>query len=94
MGCTTLLADMVGPMIANEMMFTGKKFRGKELAEKATNINYILPKTEIMPKAQDIALQIAEKNIKSIYLLKYALSARARRNCSSTRAFRKTSCTA
>lgn len=79
MGCTTLLPDMVGPMIANEMMFTGKKFRGKELAEKGTNINYILNKDEILPKAQDIALQIAEKNIKSIYLLKYALSARKKK---------------
>ena len=75
MGCTTLLSDLVGPYIANEMMLTGKRFKGRELAAKGTNINYILPKAEVMDKAMDIALQISEKNIESVYLLKYALSA-------------------
>ena len=75
MGCTTLLQGLVGPYIANEMMFTGKRFKGRELAGKGTNINYILPKDKVMDKAMDLALQIAEKNIESVYLLKYALSA-------------------
>ena len=75
MGCTGLLQGLVGAYVANEMMFTGKRFKGRELAEKNTNINYILPKNEVMPKAVDLALQIAEKNIESVYLLKYALSA-------------------
>lgn len=75
MGCTTLLQGLVGSYIANEMMYTGKRFRGRELAEKSTNINYILPKSEVPAKARDIALQIAEKNLQSVHLLKYALSA-------------------
>lgn len=75
MGCTKLLSEMVGPYIASEMMLTGKKFKGKELAEKGTNINYILPKDQVMSKAEDLAAQIAEKNPKSVALLKYALSA-------------------
>jgi polyketide biosynthesis enoyl-CoA hydratase PksI len=79
MGCTGLLRDLVGPYIANEMMFTGKRFRGSELGEKGTNINYILPKQKVMPKAHDIALQIAEKHIESVYLLKYSLSARKKK---------------
>ncbi len=79
MGCTTILSELVGPYIANEMMFTGKRYKGKELAGKGTNLNYILPKTEIMDKAMDIALQIAEKNIESVYLLKYALSAKKKK---------------
>lgn len=79
MGCTTLLAQLVGPFIANEMMFTGKRFRGSELTKKSTNINYILPKREIMRKAEDIALQISENNIKSIYLLKNTLSAQKKK---------------
>ena len=79
MGCTTLLPELVGSYVANEMMFTGKRFRGKELAEKGTNINYILPRERVFPKARDIALQIAEKNIQSIHLLKYALSARKKK---------------
>ena len=79
MGCTTLLPELMGPYIANEMMFSGKRFRGRELAQKGTNINYILPRVEVVPKARDIALQIAEKNIKSVHLLKYTLSARKKK---------------
>lgn len=75
MGCTTLLQQLFGTFIANEMMFTAKRFKGSELAQKGTNINYILPKKEIMQKAEDIALQISEKNVKSVNLLKYTLSA-------------------
>jgi polyketide biosynthesis enoyl-CoA hydratase PksI len=79
MGTTTLLQDLVGPNIANEMMFTARRYKGSELAKRNTNINYILPKNEVMKKAEDIALQICEKNIKSINLLKYALSARKKK---------------
>ena len=79
MGATTLLQDLVGHFVANEMMYTAKRFKGSELDNKNTNINYILPKKDVIPKAFDIALQIAEKNVKSINLLKYALSARKKR---------------
>jgi polyketide biosynthesis enoyl-CoA hydratase PksI len=79
MGCTTLLQDMVGPYVANEMMFTGKRFKGSDLVQMGTNINYILPKEKVMPKAIDIAKQIAEKNKDSLYLLKYSLSARKKK---------------
>lgn len=79
MGCTKLLAEMVGDCIANEMMYTGKRFRGSELERKGTGINYFLPRKEIMAKAEDIALQISEKNVKSINLLKYALSAKKKK---------------
>jgi polyketide biosynthesis enoyl-CoA hydratase PksI len=75
MGTTTLLQGAVGSYIANEMMFTGKRYKGRELAEKGTNINYILPRAEVLDKARDIALQIAEKNPKSVQLLKYSLAA-------------------
>jgi polyketide biosynthesis enoyl-CoA hydratase PksI len=61
------------------MMFTGKRFKGSELARKSTNINYILPKKEIINKAEDIAWQISENNIKSIYLLKNTLSAKKKK---------------
>jgi 4-carboxy-3-alkylbut-2-enoyl-[acp] decarboxylase len=76
MGCTELLANLVGPNIANEMMYTGKCYKGKELAEKSTQINYIVPKAEVMATAENIALQIIEKSVKSISLLKNALSAK------------------
>ena len=79
MGCTTLLAELVGPYLANEMMFSGKRFRGSELADKGTHINHILPRKEVLQKARDIALQISEKNIKSLYLLKHTLSAKKKK---------------
>ena len=75
MGCTTLLQGLFGPHIAAEMMFTGRRFKGSKLMEKGTNINYILPRDEVMDKAEEVALDISEKNLKSINLLKYALSA-------------------
>ena len=78
MGTTTLLPELVGPYIANEMMFSGKRFKGSELAKMGTGINYILPKNEVMKKAEAIALQIAEKNVKSLRILKYTLGAKKR----------------
>ncbi len=68
MGITTLLPELVGPFIANEMMFTGKRFKGRELEGKGTNINYILPRTEVAARAYDVAIQIGEKNPKSVAL--------------------------
>jgi polyketide biosynthesis enoyl-CoA hydratase PksI len=75
MGCTKILQGLVGPQLANEMMFTAKRFRGSELANMWHNFNYILPRDEVMPKALALAQQVAEKNRDSIYLLKYAVSA-------------------
>jgi len=79
MGTTTLLQGLMGDFIANEMMFTGKRFKGSELAQKGTNINYIVPKKDVLGKALDIALQISEKNVKSVNLLKYTLSAKKKK---------------
>jgi polyketide biosynthesis enoyl-CoA hydratase PksI len=79
MGTTTLLQGLMGDFIANEMMFTGKRFKGSELALKGTNINYIVPKKDVLAKARDIALQISEKNVKSVNLLKYTLSAKKKK---------------
>jgi polyketide biosynthesis enoyl-CoA hydratase PksI len=75
MGCTTLLQELVGPFVAGEMMLTGKRFRGSELAAKGTHINYILPRSEVLAKARDIAAQVAEEDGRSVFLLKNALSA-------------------
>ncbi len=79
MGSTTLLAEAVGPYIANEMMYTGKRFRGSELEKKNTQINYIVPRDDVLAKARDLALQISEVNIQSLYLLKHSLSARKKK---------------
>lgn len=78
MGITTLLSDLVGPFVANEMMFTAKRFKGLELERMNTNINRFTAKIRVMHIAKDIARQIAEKNPASIRLLKYTLGARKR----------------
>ena len=79
MGCTTLLAELVGPFIANEMMYTGKMFKGSHLDRQGTNINYIIPRDQVMAKAEDIATRISEKKLESIYLLKGSLSTKKRK---------------
>lgn len=76
MGTTTLLAEMVGPFVANEMMFTAKRFKGIELERLGTNINRFVAKIRVMSVARDISRQIAEKNPASVRLLKYSLSSR------------------
>ncbi len=75
MATTTLLPQLMGPYLAAEMMYTGKRFKGKELEGKGCNINYIIPKAEVLPKANDIAGQMAEKPKESLYLLKHSLGA-------------------
>ena len=79
MGCTTLLREAMGPFLAQEMMYTGKRFRGSELASRGTLLNGIVGKSEVMPLARDMALRICEKTQKSLYLLKGALSARKKK---------------
>jgi polyketide biosynthesis enoyl-CoA hydratase PksI len=76
MGCTTLLELLVGPFVASEMMFTGRRFRGSQLAERSTNINYIVPRTQVLPRARDLGSQVAEQNVRPLRLLKHALAAR------------------
>jgi polyketide biosynthesis enoyl-CoA hydratase PksI len=60
MGTTRLLEHVLGPAIANELMFTGKCFKGAEL-EGRSSFNYILPRAKVFPKALDLASRIAEK---------------------------------
>ena len=79
MGTTTLLAELVGPYLANEMMLTGKRLRGSELEGRVTHINYILPRSEVLAKARDIAEQIAEKDGRSLSLLKHALGVKKKK---------------
>ena len=76
MGCTGLLAELVGPFLAAEMMFTAGNFRGSELAKRATNINYIVPRSRVRSLAQELAVQIAQKNKETLSLLKSTLAMR------------------
>lgn len=73
MGCTRLLQGLVGDYIANEMMFTGKLYKGRKLKEAGLS-NYVLPYDEQYEKAIGIAKIIAEKPHKTLEILKYSLS--------------------
>lgn len=73
MGCTTLLPELMGTYIAAEMMYTGKRFKGSELKKASTNLNYILPKSCVIGKAEEMASRIIEKPRESLYLLKHTL---------------------
>ncbi|MFW5994927.1 MAG: polyketide synthase [Spirochaetia bacterium] len=74
MGTTELLPLAFGPYLASEMMLGAKLFRGSELADRGAQVNAIVPKSEVHRRAMHIALQISEKPIKSVYLLKYSLT--------------------
>lgn len=69
MGITKLMEHYMSPAIAQEMQYTGNFYLGSSLKGK-TNINYILPKAEVLEKAQIIAEGIAEKPRKALSVLK------------------------
>lgn len=75
MGCTRLLAELMGPFLANEMMYTGKCYKGAELAGLGARMNGMVPKAEVMARAEDLAGRICEKEGKALRLLKPALAA-------------------
>ncbi len=77
MGCTGLLQGLVGEYIANEMMFRGRLFKGRSFRGRGL-ANDVLPENEIMPRALDIAYDIAEKPRKTLEILKYTLSLKKR----------------
>lgn len=74
MGTTRLLALMFGEFIAAEMLYSGKRYRGKELAARGCLINHIGAKDALRGYADNLAARIAEKPLKSLYLLKHSLS--------------------
>ena len=78
MGTTRLLQGLVGDFVANEMMFRGRLMKGREYRGRSL-VNYILPGDEIVDKAVDIAMDIAEKPLKTIQILKYSVSLNKRK---------------
>lgn len=79
MGTTELLPLAFGPYVASEMMLGGRLFRGSELADRNAQVNAIVPRKDVYRRARDIALQVSEKPVDSLYILKYSLSADKRK---------------
>lgn len=71
MGATFLLGEKLGVNIANEMLFTGKMYSGKELREKGSSVRI---STDVMGEAFKIAREMAAKPIPALKLLKEKLA--------------------
>lgn len=69
MGITKLMEHYMSPALAQEMQYTGNFYLGKSLIGK-TNFNYILPKAEVLEKAQALAEAMAEKPRQALSVLK------------------------
>ena len=54
-----------------EMLFTGRKFSAREL-EPSGFFNYVLPREEVLPKALELAAQIATKSLPAVRARKIA----------------------
>lgn len=69
MGITKLMEHYMSPAIAQEMQYTGSFYQGRDLIGK-TNFNYILPKADVLEKANALAEKMAEKPRKALSVLK------------------------
>lgn len=72
MGTTLLLEHALSPAIAHELLFTGEARRGRDLAR--TGINHVVPRAEVLARAQDLAARIADKPRDAVIALKRTLS--------------------
>jgi len=77
MGFTRLLQGLTGEYFANEILYTGKLYKGKVFYEKGL-VNYVLPKEDVFKKALELAKIISEKPIKTLKVLKYSVNLRKR----------------
>jgi polyketide biosynthesis enoyl-CoA hydratase PksI len=85
MGTTRLLEHVLSPAQAHELLYSGEARRGRDFAGKS-GFNHILPRTEVLPKALDLAERIAEKPRYAILALKQALSSPRRQAFEAARA--------
>lgn len=73
MGTTTLLQAAVGDYVAAEMMMGCQYFRGAHF-EGRSQINYVLPRAEVLDRAMEVARRMSDKPRFALALLKRALS--------------------
>lgn len=78
MGITKLMEYYMSPAIAHEMQYTGINIKGRDLKGK-TNINHIVPHSEVRPLAIELAEAISEKPVHVLRSLKRYLSMERRK---------------
>nr|WP_305119323.1 SDR family NAD(P)-dependent oxidoreductase [Tahibacter harae] len=68
-GSTLILPHRFGPNVAQELLFTGKRYRGSELAEKGVSCP-VVPRTEVMAYAIALARDLANSPREALMQLK------------------------
>jgi polyketide biosynthesis enoyl-CoA hydratase PksI len=69
MGATYVLPKKLGISLAQEMLTSARTFRGEELARRGVSFP-VLPRVEVLPYAQQLAREIADKPRTSLITLK------------------------
>ncbi|MGD2088023.1 MAG: beta-ketoacyl synthase N-terminal-like domain-containing protein [Candidatus Aminicenantes bacterium] len=82
-GATLIFPEKFGIGLAQEILFTGKKYRGEEL--EAKGVPYpILPRKEVLPYAIQLAKTLAESPGESLMALKDRMTESIRKKLSGT----------
>ncbi|HUS97364.1 MAG TPA: polyketide synthase [Hyphomicrobiaceae bacterium] len=77
MGTTRLLEHVLSEAVAHELLYSCELRRGSKFVG-CSGVNYVLPRKEVLPKATEIALRIADKPRSALVLLKNTLAASRR----------------
>jgi len=69
MGATCVLPAKLGPDLAQEMLLSARSFRGDELARRGVGLT-VLPRAQVLPRARELAREIADKPRTALVALK------------------------
>ncbi len=72
MGITHLLGSVVGPALANELLYTGRSIRGDALP--AGVVNAVVDRPNVKSEAESLAWSVADNDRDNLRLLKNTLS--------------------
>jgi len=77
LGATHLLPTVLGPALGTEMLYTGRPYRGRELAARGAPVN-IVAHDKVPSRADAVAARIAQAPRTTLQLLKQELAGPAR----------------
>lgn len=82
-GSTAVFPYKLGAVLGGEMLMSGRRYRGAELATRAVPYP-VVPRAEVVDRAVDLAVEIADAPRTSVVLLKEHLSAELRERVANT----------
>ncbi len=68
-GATFIVPEKLGVNLGNEILYTGRNYRGSELAGRGVQIP-VLPRKEVLPYAIKLAAEVAQAPLESLVLMK------------------------